>query len=317
MSRHPLPLAGALLLATLAGPAAAGPSVFNVVPPGGFATACGTDLSSSNAFLPGVDVSTIGTFLAGHFACQSQTFAGPAGKGHAAMQWTAPNVSNSASSTASMGLVQLQAQNTAPANVQFPAGVGTGGWSETMTITAPGLAGQAAVWTFAVEVQGTLNSESPNLARLFASAFKNQGELPNNVPGFSRGGSDAFTTDRQRVRWDAGRGQDRSIVDVVTFALPVTLGQSFNWGVYAALSAGMVAWSPSVPTVGTTTAQVQLRYGGSTGLTVGGVAVADYALNAASGLDWQAATPVPEPGTAALLLAGLAAVGRLARRRLG
>jgi hypothetical protein len=67
--------------------------------------------------------------------------------------------------------------------------------------------------------------------------------------------------------------------------------------------------------LGTTTAQVQLRYGGSTGLTVAGVAVDDYALNAASGLDWQAATPVPEPGTAALLLAGMAVVGRLTRRR--
>jgi hypothetical protein len=232
-------------MATFAVPAAAGPSVFNVVPPGGFATACGSDLSSSNAFIPGVDVSTLGTFSPGHFTCQSQTFAGPAGVGHAAAQWTAPNVSNAASSTAGMGLVQLQAQNTAPANVQFPAGVGTGGWSETMTITAPGLAGQAAVWTFAIEVQGTLDTDSPNLARLFASAFRNQGELPNNVPGFSRSGSDAFTTDRQRVRWDAGSGQDRSFVDVVTFAVPVTLGQSFNWGVYAALSAGMAAWSPS------------------------------------------------------------------------
>ncbi len=309
------PFAAAVLLATLAVPVAAGPSVFNVVPPGGFATACGSDLSSSNAFIPGVDVSTLGTFSPGHFTCQSQTFAGPAGVGHAAAQWTAPKVSNSAASTAGMGLLQLQAQNTAPANVQFPAGVGSGGWSETMTITAPDLAGQAAVWTFAVEVQGTLDTDSPNLARLFASVFKNQGELPNSVPGFSRGGSDAFTTDRQRVRWDAGRGQDRSFVDVVTFAVPVTVGQSFNWGVYAALSAGMAAWSPSLPTVGTSTAQVQLRYGGSTGLTVGGVAVADYALNAASGLDWQAATPVPEPGTTALLLAGMAVVGSLTRRR--
>jgi hypothetical protein len=317
MSKPNLVAASAVLLALLALPAAAGPSVFNVVPPGGFATACGSDLSSSNAFIPGVDVSTIGAFSAGHFTCQSQTFAGPAGVGHAAAQWTVPNVSNSASSTAGMGLVQLQAQNTAPANVQFPAGVGTGGWSETMSITAPGLAGQAAVWTFAVEVQGTLNTNSPNLARLFASAFKNQGELASNVPGFNLGGSDVYGTDRQRVRWDAASGVDRTIDSVVTFAVPVTLGQSFNWGVYAALSAGMSAWSPSLPNVGTTTAQVQLRYGGSTGLTVGGVAVADYALNAASGLDWQAATPVPEPGTTALLLAGLALVGSLTRRRWG
>jgi hypothetical protein len=315
---RPIPsLAVAALLAALVAPAVAGPSVFNVAPPGGFATACGSDLSSSNAFLPGVDVSTLGTFNPGHFTCQSQIFAGSADTGQAAAQWTAPNVTNSASSTAGMGIVQLQARNTAPANVQFPAGVGTGGWSETMTITAPGLAGQAAVWTFAVGVQGTLNTDSPNLARLFASVFKNQGELPNNVPGFTLGGSDVFGTDRQRVRWDAATGADRTINSVVTFAVPVTLGQSFNWGVYAALSAGMGAWSPSLPTVGTTTAQVQLRYGGSTGLTVGGAAVADYTLNAASGLDWQAATPVPEPRSAALLLAGVAMLGSLTRRRWG
>lgn len=53
-----------------------------------------------------------------------------------------------------------------------------------------------------------------------------------------------------------------------------------------------------------------LYWGGITSLTVDGVELSGYALTSASGADYRFSTaPVPEPGTVALLLAGLATIG--------
>ncbi len=59
-----------------------------------------------------------------------------------------------------------------------------------------------------------------------------------------------------------------------------------------------------------------LYWGGIDSLTVDGAALTGYALTSASGIDYRFSTaPVPEPGTLALLLAGLAAIARQAGRR--
>lgn len=60
-----------------------------------------------------------------------------------------------------------------------------------------------------------------------------------------------------------------------------------------------------------------LYWGGISSLTVDGTALTGYALTSASGADYRVTTaPVPEPGTLALLLAGLGFVARQARRHL-
>ncbi len=49
-----------------------------------------------------------------------------------------------------------------------------------MTIDAPGFTGRAAVWTFTVRASGDFSLDSATLDRLFVSAFRNTGELPNS-----------------------------------------------------------------------------------------------------------------------------------------
>jgi hypothetical protein len=299
----------------LAGTALAGPSVLNTVPPGGFASACASDLSSGVTYTPGLDITASFGFFTGHFSCQSQVFAGANGQSAAAAEWHAPNANNQSSVQAGMGLVRLAASNTARTNVQFPVATAAGGWSEAMTINLAGHAGEAAVWLFTVIAGGTLDAAGGNAA-VMLNAHKNQEELSFSVAGYNKGGSDPLGTDRQRVQWGVSRSGNRSIADAVTFAVPITLGQSFAWGVYATASAGLAAWSPGQDTLVSSNADFShtLRYGGSAGVVVGGVNHNNAQFTSVSGIDWTHATAVPEPGTRALLLAGLAALAVFAAR---
>jgi hypothetical protein len=187
-------------------------------------------------------------------------------------------INNHAAIQAGMGHVHLQADNASPQNIQFPVAVSGGGWSESMVVDVAGHTGQAATWLFEVAVDGSLSAAAGGSAGVMVNAYKNEQELMSNVVGWDNGGSDNFTTDRQRAAWRASRNDNRNVVDEVTFAVPITLGQSFVWGVYATAQAGMASF--------------------------GGVNDDATSLVSASGIDWQSASPVPGPASWALLLAG-------------
>jgi PEP-CTERM motif len=305
-----------LLAALSCASAHAGNSQASVNPPGGFTSACATEVSSGGAYLPGRDLVASFSGWVGRHSCQTAVFEGASGQSAASAQWTAPGVQNASAIQAGMGFIQLQASNSAPRSVQFPGSAAGGGWSESMVVDVAGHTGQAGTWLFSVDVSGML-ATSTGLARVYMSAFKNEEELWKDVPGFDKGGSDPLGTDRQRVVWEVGGDGSRDIVDEVTFAVPVTLGQSFVWGIYATASASTASYQPGSGLM--TSAVIDfshtLRYGGSTGVLIGGVLYDNESLVSTSGIDWQQATPVPEPTTWALMLAGAGVLGSVLRRR--
>ena len=313
MHTAPTRLAMLLLPALLGlGNAQAGNSQASVNPPGGFASACASGLSAGISYTPGLDL--VAQFGGWNASCQTSAFEGAAGQASAAAQWTSANVGNHAAIQAAMGHIHLQADNAAPQNIKFPVAVSGGGWSESIVVDVAGHTGQAATWLFKVAVDGSLSTVSGGSAGVMVNAYKNEQELMSNVPGWDNGGSDNFTTDRQRAAWRASRGAGRDIVDEVTFAVPITLGQSFVWGVYATAQAGLVSYG-GVATLAQAAADFShtLRYGGSAGVLIGGVNYDATSLVSASGIDWRSASPVPEPATWALMLAGTGLF--LARRR--
>ncbi|RZI96362.1 MAG: hypothetical protein EOP39_28960, partial [Rubrivivax sp.] len=235
-----------LMAGLLAGTAQAGPHAASVSAPGGFASACASDLSSGVGYTPGLDITASFNFWTGHFACQSQVFAGAAGQAAAAAQWQAADASNQSAIQARMGRIHLAASNTALTTVMFPVAAAGGGWSETMSVNVAGHAGEAATWLFTVDATGLLSAGGGS-AHVMINAYKNGLELEMGVAGFDKGGSDPLGTDRQRAVWGVSRSGSRNIVDTVTFAVPVTLGQSFVWGVYATASAGIPGWGPGGP----------------------------------------------------------------------
>lgn len=303
-----LPLLGAAA-------AQAGPSQSTTPVPGGFVSACASPISSGITWTPGLDLTAHFISWPGRASCDSMTFAGLAGGATTASQASGSTASQAAAS-AGLGHIRLEAVNQGRYSDQFPTSVGGGGWRDTVTVQMAGLEGTAAIWTFAVAVDGTLHAEDGGRVRAELNAYKNGQELNKNVAGHDRGDSDLFTTDRQRVAWGVSRDGDRSIDDRIVFAVPVTIGQAFDFGVYATLAASTAAFSGSNQlTHASGDFMHTFRYAGSWGLSIGGEPVNGYGIESASGVNWLLASPVPEPSTAMLLALGSVGLWFGSRRR--
>lgn len=315
----------AAALVAAGAPALAQMSQNTVTPPGGFASACAAGISSDNQMPYGARLANHWSFpgWAGRWRCTESPFQGADGAGLADAAYSENNVANSSFAAASLGRVELVANNLSPGNHQFAQGAANGGFGDRSTITLDGHAG-AAVWLFVVDIAGGL-STTRGAAAFGATAYRNGQVLARNVSGFDPGGSDLFSTDAQLVRWGVASGgvTERTVDDRVTFAMPVTLGQAFNWGIYASAYAGQRAMAtgqtaPTYAALDFAGPGQGLSFAGSLGLLVGGQLYEQFDIASLSGIDWRLpiGAPVPEPAGWALLLAGVAAL-RLWRGRHG
>ena len=226
--------------------------------------------------------------------------------------------SGSSSGTASLGTITMSASNNAQNGLAFPMSAVNGGWKDSFTANAQGMTGMQGYAVVAVNVSASMEAHGfAGAAKVALTAYKNNVQLTKAVSGghFIDGSqSDLIVTDNQLAVWSVasyGYGENdasRYVSDQVLFAIPVTFGQSFSFGVYDVTFAGMRSAS-SVP--GNSTSQVNdtVTWGGVFGFF-------DNDGNKISGASLTSnLAAVPEPETYAMFLAGLGLIGAIARRK--
>lgn len=314
IKRYALAVLG-LLVGGLSGVhALAGPTQSNVGAPGGYVTACASfNPEDRGSFQVGADLER--AFTVSGSLCRSDTFSSTGGGATADVTFNLSTSSGAASGSAAFGAIRLQA--TELAKGASAAGVG-GGWTERMSVTRAGQDGESAVWLFRLHVSGSgFVEQFGGGVSAAVGGFRNGELLSRTVSGWN--GGTASTGLGQSFSWGSGSTRNApatlAIDETLTFAVPVTLGRDFNWGIYATA----LARGPFNACCGTYAQSVDFgntfRYAGSAGLVVDGVLYQDETFVSASGIDWRNAAPVPEPGAWVLLLSGLCAVAAVCRAR--
>lgn len=122
----------------------------------------------------------------------------------------------------------------------------------------------------------------------------------------------------------AGLTQVISTIPGATYALSFDLGGSTTYGLPDAITASAAGTSATFTTPSTGTvndwyseSMQFVATSTSTSIQLQGVTGSRYIGLDNASVDFVSAPPVPEPGTWALMIAGLAAVGAVARRRSG
>jgi hypothetical protein len=263
-----------------------------ITAPGGYIQAGATDTAASLITTPGSDFEG-GFTNEGSSDFDEASFAG-FGLAQRGASFTNGTITNNGWGEARMGLIRFAASNTSLNSSPFPIGGAGGGWKESFQVSSPGLDGQAGFFTFFITANGTLHAAGfAGAAGVFANAYKDNVEL-SLIPLFDKGASDAISTDRQRVQWAtstfaSGTTSDRTINDVVTFAVPIVFGQPFTLGVYGSARAGLRSQSAVAGnSTGTLDFTGGLAWGGVAAVYHGGAPVGSYTIVSGTGVNWDA-----------------------------
>jgi hypothetical protein len=235
--------------------------------------------------------------------------------------------SNSASSTASEGILKLYATNQETGYVVFAGAVADAGWNDTLTI--PGPAGQTGIWQAQVLVTGQMQldlSSSPGYSAtgtMDIEAFEGGSRLTDSTDlaayntfllvnnGDHYGSSISYGWNYQMVEFDVEDadntyfqyGPPKTLLDlvvnqVVTFEVPFTYNVPFEFGLWADAKAGEGS-SGAYPQDATVNFSQTMLWDGSGILAPDGTGPLNknFTVESTSGFDYVDPIPTPEPGT--------------------
>lgn len=304
-------LAALSLCALLSVGARAAPRQLDIVPPGGFLNVCAAPSGGGSGFWAGDDITS--QFASGN--CIPSNFV-PGGHVSVSTNSSAPSITNNATGAAHIGWVQMSAENHSPAATFFAHGGVNGGFSDNLTVNLAGHAGQSGYLLLRVAVVGTMwATAEAGSAGFEVVPYLNKGMLGAANPGYDDGSSNhLWSTDRQVGAWAVASAPDASMAvnEIVTFSLPVVVGQSMEVGLYANVDAGQRS-SGGFPGWSANSGLSFTSYLAGASLMLGGQAMPGFSISSASGVDWSVST-IPEPHAWLLMLAGLGVLARRHRR---
>lgn len=239
---------------------------------------------------------------------------------------------DNASGSATPTQIHLGATHSGDSDYFFPEAYAEGGWNDIVTPNVVGIPGTAGVWVFGISVSGTITSTGPDAgAEGFVEVFQNGNDVQDYSTYFDAAykkfaalntisnGCIGPSWSQEMVGWGASsRNGSCGTVNANTtvwFALPVTIGASVNFGIWADISAGEGSAGQYPPNSPIDTASADLSHSilwGGPGYFIDGKGNVynNVTLTSASGANYNVAATdtaaTPEPSTAVLLLAGLA-----------
>jgi hypothetical protein len=214
--------------------------------------------------------------------------------------------------------LHLSASNTGPTAVYFPLAVAQAGVTDQLTIHQAGMSG-AGVLPVLFHVDGTLSADGRGGASFIVTSYLNHRVIDNNLPYVSANPNLGYSIGYQTAHWrlDAdGPAQSLAVNQNFEFFVPFTFDQAFTFGLYADAVAGNVAYGNGFDdSHASSDFSHTLSWLGTGPVLAGGQTSTSYSIQSASGVNWALPSAVPEPGSAALLMAGLAGLIVLRRRR--
>jgi len=209
-----------------------------------------------------------------------------------------PDSNGSSTAEVGMGIMRFVANNIAP-NAGFGNAGAHGGFKENFLVSG-GTPGAQAWMLVDVSVEGTMEAAGfAGSTSVSLGAFKDDFELRANEPFWDNGNSDPISTDRQRAKWGVstssiGDVDSRIIDDMITFSVPITLGTTFDFGIYGFAvagkrsSSGVSGSSSSSIDFGNTIAWI-----GAQVVDASGSPIAGATISGDSGFDWAGPSGCP------------------------
>jgi PEP-CTERM motif-containing protein len=235
--------------------------------------------------------------------------------------------SNSASASASPGALHLGGNNDASSPTEFSGSAANVGYNDTVTISGGTGTG---IWVVPFYIDGTLSSTGAGSgSSLWMTAYKNNTQIDAygantaaynlfNSINTTHNGDIGSSWDREAIAWGtSGSGlTSMTIGQFVYFAIPITFGTSFEYGIYAEIWNTQSSGGYSGPTVESADFNHTIAYAAGSYVVQGSTIIGNLTItsSASSGINYsESLVTIPEPGTICLVLLGAAALA--VRRR--
>jgi hypothetical protein len=274
--------------------AKAGLSQSSITPPGGYVQTAAFPASNGciGANRPGGDITA---FCGLGVDFEEQAFSGTANASASSFN-NAPGangpINQSISGSAGLGFVRAQGSNSYTDFAPFANAVLGGGWSESFTVSHPGLNGQAGFMVFRLRARGTFQTQGlSGSAIVEISPYKNGVVLALN-PYYNQEGSDSSNGAEQYARWGLasfGLPDSRNVDAYVTMSVPITFGTPFTLGVYVrAIGAQRSSGGFNGPSTGALNFSSRgVEWAGITSIrTSNGTILNGSTISSGSGIDW-------------------------------